>query len=129
MANKMNFYYRPSGEKINDQFFQKPQKTLCLTHFGQFWGQKTSFLTNLTFQNLGKTNYPILSCSNGQKDEKKDGKTLFYSSGYCWWFNKSDILSKLKFSGVKSLSMVHKNFHFSFKFEPLKNAGKSKLVI
>ena len=85
----MNFYYRPNAEKINDQFFQKLQKTLCLTHFGQFWGKKTCFLTNwalshttsyrfLTlFQSLEKLIVQFQVVQTDRRMERRTGRHYF----------------------------------------------------
>ena len=67
VANNTNFHYRPNSQKTNDQIFEKLQKALPLAHFGgNFFKTMTmsratshGFLT--PFQNLDKTNHPILS--------------------------------------------------------------------
>ena len=90
-AHNINFHFRSTSAKINDQIFHQIQKTLFLTLFGSIFlilGAKkifpeilamsctTSFEFLAPCQNLEKINYIIpRKCPDRQKNGWKDGRT------------------------------------------------------
>ena len=89
-ANNINFHYRPTSVKINDQIFHQVQKTLFLTLFGSIFpifeakkifpeipalSHTTSYGFLAPCQNLEKIDYTIpRKCPDRRKDGWKDGR-------------------------------------------------------